>query len=107
MACMNMNILPAIPTEPTERKAFLETWEREIRLVRRRPSFIIGLVMAAASSLTLMAMTEGWLAWLMILVGVFGVATVYDTVTRHFCRELAKRRLSADEVAAATPAQSG
>ncbi len=91
--CMNLNILPALPADPAERQAYMNTWENEIRVVRKRPSFIIGMVLAAASALTLIALTEGVAARLAVIMGVFGVAAVYDTVTRHFCLLVTKGRL--------------
>lgn len=85
---MNIQILQPLPQDPIQRQAFIDTWQQEVRVYRKQPSFIIGMVMAALSALTLMALTEGIFSRLVILVGVFGVAFVYDTVTRHFCARL-------------------
>jgi hypothetical protein len=85
-----MNFLPAVPTDPAQRRAFVEIWSREIRVIRRRPSFIIGMTMAALSALTII-LTGGTAARVLVLLGIFGVAAVYDTVTRHYCGVLQER----------------
>jgi hypothetical protein len=86
-----MNFLPPIPAEPQKRQVFINIWQNEVRTFRKRPSFIIGMSMAVISSMVLLALTDGLLGRLSILLGVFGVACVYDTVTRHFCGALCER----------------
>lgn len=69
----------------------MNVWIHEARSFRKRPGFIIGIAMAAISSLTLLALTDGLLGRLAILLGIFGVAAVYDTVVRHFCGVMSER----------------
>jgi hypothetical protein len=83
-----MNFLPPIPKDPDERRTFIAIWQREIRVLRRRPSFIIGLSMAVGSGFTLIYLVDAILPRLMMTVGIFGVAATFDTVTRHFCSAL-------------------
>ena len=83
-----MNFLPPVPNSPDERRAFIAIWEREVRVLRRRPSFIAGMALAVFSAFSLIYLTSGILPRLAILIGIFGVASMYDTVTRHFCSVL-------------------
>ena len=92
-----MSFLPPVPKGPRERQAFIEIWKRELRVFRRRPSFIVGMAMAALSGLSLLWLTSGILPRIAIVIGTFGVASVYDTVTRHFCTVLYHREHSADD----------
>jgi hypothetical protein len=85
-----MNFLPAVPTDPAQRRAFLDILSREIAVIRRRPSFIVGMTMAAVSAMMLITQ-GGTAARLLVLVGVFGICAVYDTVTRHFCGVLREK----------------
>lgn len=86
-----MNILPSIPSEPQKRQAFMNVWTHEARSFRKHPGFIIGMSMAVVSSMTLLILTDGLLGRLAILLGIFGVACVYDTVVRHFCSVMSER----------------
>jgi hypothetical protein len=85
-----MNFLPAMPTDPAQRRAFTEILSREIRVIRRRPSFIIGMTMAAVSAMMLI-IVGGTAARLLVLLGVFGICAVYDTVMRHYCGVLQEK----------------
>lgn len=83
-----MSFLPPVPSDPKDRQIFTEIWQRELRVFRRRPSFIVGMTMAGLSGFGLLLLSDGILPGLAILFGTFGVAAVYDTVTRHFCNVL-------------------
>jgi hypothetical protein len=83
-----------MPTDPAQRRAFTEILSREIRVIRRRPSFIIGMTMAAVSAMMLITQ-GGTVARLLVLVGVFGICAVYDTVMRHYCALLQEKERTA------------
>lgn len=89
-----MHIIPPLPQDREERRALIEIWCREIRVIRRRPGFIIGMAMAALSAFSLIFLVGGNISRLVILVGIFGAATVYDNVTRHFCGVILRGRPS-------------
>lgn len=90
-----MSFLPPIPSDPPERQRFLAILHREMRALRRRPSFLVGLTLVALSGFGLLYLVPDMMPRLFFLVGVFGASCVYDTLTRHFCLALHRQELSA------------
>ncbi len=85
-----------MPKDPSEREAFKAVRRREVRAFRHRPSFIIGMAMVLISLFGLVYLVADVLSRLVILVGIFGAALVYDIVTRHFYAALCRRDRSTD-----------
>jgi hypothetical protein len=80
-----MTFWPPTPKDRTEREVLRGVWRRERRAYRRYLAFILGLAMAGIGGFALLYFLGGTWKSVFILVGVFGVALVHDTILRHFC----------------------
>ncbi len=83
-----MGIFPLCPKDPKTRKEVQSVFKEEVKLYRRKPTFIIGISMWGISMLALIPITSGVLPMLLLLFSVFGAAFVHDTVIAHFSHRI-------------------
>lgn len=89
---MNLaKINPFLPKDPEEQKIFRETYQEELRVYRKKPSFWIGLLATLICSMVLMSKLDT-IERLIILPIVLGLASVHDTVTSHFTKRLIEEK---------------
>jgi len=89
---MNLaKINPFLPKDPAEQKIYCETYKKELRIYRKKPSFWIGLLAALICSMVLMFKLDT-IDRLFIFPIVFGLASVHDTVTSHFTKRLIEEK---------------
>jgi hypothetical protein len=86
-----MRFFPTFSKTPEEKAALRAIRVRELRIYRRYPSFILGILLLAASCLVAFFAVGGFLGFFIGLAAALGFALVHDTITLHLLRVIQRR----------------
>jgi hypothetical protein len=66
----------------------------EVKIYKRKPAFILGLVMwtISLSGLIGLMATQNWWLFPIGLLNIFGCALIYDSAVAHFCDKVLELR---------------
>jgi hypothetical protein len=86
-----MRFFPTFSKTPEEKAALRAIRIRELRIYRRYPSFILGMLFLAASCFGALFAVGGLLGFSIGLGAALGFALVHDTITLHLLRVIQRR----------------
>ena len=86
-----MRFFPTFSKTPEEKASLRAIRVRELRIYRRYPSFILGMLLLVASCFVAFFAVGGFLGFFIGLAAALGFALVHDTITLHLLRVIQRR----------------